>query len=188
MVLLIGQATLINRGNVTLHRSMGMVGIMIGTGLVIFGSIVTILNIKAGMVSDSGLPEFWYPLSWWNVFALANFSVLFALAIRNVRSPEAHKRFVLLATAAFIGVGFIRFIDFFMDLAPDEFPPFWLINVLVDSFVIAVLVYDFKSLGQPHRATVTGAALIVGSQSLQPLVAYSDWWVGATHWIGSLAT
>lgn len=181
MILLCAQATLINRGNVALHRSMGMLGIMIGTGLVIFGSIVTILTIKTLTVSETGLPEFWYPLLWWNVFAMANFSVLFVLAVRNVQRPELHKRFVLLATTTIVGVGFIRVLIFFMAYA------LWLVDVLVDVFVVAILIYDFRRLGKPHGATIIGATLIVGSQLVRPLVANSAWWVGATHWIGNLA-
>jgi len=187
MVLLVAQPTLIARGNVALHRSMGMVGVMLGTGLVIFGSIVTVLNVKALMVTPEGLPEFWYPLMWLSVFALVNFGILFTLAIKNVRDSAAHKRYMMLATVAFIGAGINRFISFVLNIGPTEFSPFWLIYLATDVFIVALVAYDFRTLGKPHRATLGGSGLIILTQVLHPIVVHTAWWIDATHWMGNLA-
>jgi hypothetical protein len=187
MILLIAQTLLIGRGNVPMHRSMGMLGIMVATGLVIFGAIVTVLSTKTMMDSPAGMPDFGYGLMWLSTFALVNFGVLFALAIRNIRNSDAHKRYILLATAAFIGAGVNRFISLALGLEADEFSPFWMIDVFVDVFVVAIVAYDVKTLGRPHPATITGAALILGSQILLPLVEHSGWWMNATHWMANLS-
>ena len=99
MALLVVQSALINQQNVAMHRSLGMLGISIGTGLLIFGTLATIVFTKRLMVdSDPTI----YGLMYISELAVFGFAILFVMAIRNIRDGAAHKRYILLATTTFL--------------------------------------------------------------------------------------
>ena len=95
MILLITQAFLINVKNVQLHRSVGTFGIVIATGVLIFGALITILFGRS--VRDNP-PADYYNLMYLSAVALISFGALFCLAIRNTRKPEIHRMLILFAT------------------------------------------------------------------------------------------
>ena len=184
MILLVVQPALIRQGNVALHRSLGLLGISIGTGVVLLGSIVTIIFTKNMIaISEPNL----YGLMYISLLAVLGFGSLFFLALKNIRNSTAHKRFVLFATITLLIGGLNRIYAAFGFDVDAEFA-YLLRYLTVDLFIVAIIMYDWKSLGQLHRATIIGASVNIVPQILHAPIVGSAMFVTMTHWLGSLAT
>ncbi len=184
LILLVTQAMLINRGSLALHRSMGLLGIAIGTGLVILGSLVTALFArKAIAMSDPTI----YGVTYISLLAVFGFSVLFWLAIRSTSEPAAHKRYILLATTVFLIGGLNRIYLFLFGVGFETNLTYLPKYLTVDLLIAALVWYDWRTLGAIHRATWIGGAVNVIPQLLHVPVVGSDAFVGLTHWIAGLA-
>ncbi len=137
LALLVVQPSLVRQGNVVLHRSVGLLGIAIGTGVVIFGSIVTIIFTKRAVaISDPTV----YGLMYISLLAVFGFGSLFFLALKNLRNSAAHKRFILLATTALLIGGVNRIFGAF-DIGFENSLTYLPRYLVVDLFVIALLVH-----------------------------------------------
>jgi len=159
------QATLINRGNAALHRSLGMIGISWATAMVIFGLLVSFLSNASRFESGS---EFAFIGVLSGSSAMIMFGVLVTFAIRNVRRSDWHKRLMLLATTAILGAATARL---WLPVLNFEQPPMWLWRVTQDLPIAALLVYDWRTLGRPHVVTLVGGMLLLAVHILTVPVA-----------------
>lgn len=184
LVLLVIQPSLVRQGNVALHRNLGLLGIAIGTGVVIFGSVATIIFTK-NLVAESD-PTI-YGLMYISLVAVLGFGALFSLALKNIHNPMAHKRFILLATTTLLIGGVNRIYAGVFDLGVDSNLAYLPRYLTVDLFVAALLVYDWRTLGKPHPATLIGASVNIVPQILHAPIVGSAMFVELTHWLGSLA-
>ena len=184
MLLLVFQSVLVNQSKLTLHRSLGMGGIAIGTALIIFGTLVTIVFTKRGMdVQDPTI----YGLMYISEVAVIAFAVLFVLAIRTIRAGAAHKRFILLATTAFLIGGVNRWLGAIFNVGFEGHLNYLPRYLVVDIFIVALLIYDWRYLGRIHRATAWGSAVVVIPQLLHVPIVTSAFYVAHTQWLGNLA-
>jgi hypothetical protein len=183
MVLLVVQAYLVNHKNMALHRSLGMLGISIGTALAIFGLIIT-LHFAARLVAAEDQSV--YGLTYIGLIAVLTFAIVFALAIHNIRDGAAHKRYILLATSAFIMGGVNRWIDFFFDIGFDSHWDYLPRYLGADLFILALAVYDWRSLGRLHPATIIGAIVIIAPQVLHPFIVESGPYMALTYWLAGM--
>ena len=184
MLLLVTQPMLVRQGNVALHRNLGLFGIAMGTGVVIFGSIVTIIFTKRAVAeSDPAV----YGLMYISLLAVLGFAALLFLAIRNIRNAASRKRFILLATTVLLIGGINRIfgaLGFGFDANFVYLPRY----LTVDLFIVALLVYDWRTIGKPHSATIIGASINVMPQILHAPIVASGTFVQLTHWLGNLAS
>jgi hypothetical protein len=178
MILLVVQSWLVNNKSIALHRSMGLAGISIATGIVFLASTVTFLSTGRDLAVNPS--AFVYELMYLSLLAIIAFAILFIYAISNIRDSEAHKRFILLATVAFLAGGLNRIFIFMFEF---EFTPFWILYVSVDLIILAFLVYDWRTLGKLHRATLIGAAINIVPQLLHGAIANSSAFHSLTHWL-----
>ena len=184
MILLVFQSALVNQHKLALHRSLGMCGIAIGTALMIFGTLVTIVFTKRAMIAEDPTV---YGLMYISEVAVIAFGVLFVLAIRNIRDGAAHKRYILLATAAFLIGGVNRWLDTIFNLGFEGHLSYLPRYLVVDVFIVALLVHDWRSLGRIHQATLIGSATVLIPQLLHAPVVSSALYVAHTHWLGNLS-
>jgi uncharacterized membrane protein YidH (DUF202 family) len=182
MLLLMLQSGLVNSGNVALHRRLGTLGISLATGLVIFASVISVVNIAASL--ELGPDPFLFQLMYLNLVAIVSFTILFSMAMNNTRRSDYHRRYILIATIAFIGAGINRFYVFAFEV---NFAPFWFLYLVSDLFIAAILLHDWKVLGKVHPASLTGAALVIGIQLLHWPVAGSAAFESVTYWLAGLA-
>lgn len=182
MLLLIVQSGLVNSGNVILHRTLGTLGISLATGLIIFASIISVVNIAASL--EFGSNPFLFQLMYLNVAAIISFTILFSMAMNRTRQSDYHRRYILIATIAFIGAGINRAYVFAFGV---DFAPFWFLYGVSDLFIAAILLHDWKTIGKPHPATLTGAAIVVAIQLLQWPVASTGAFESLTLWLAGLA-
>lgn len=167
IVLLVTQAVLINVRNVALHRSLGTLGIGIGTGVVLVGTLITLLSVRASVTAPSPDNN---NLTYLSVTAIVSFAVLFVLAIRNVRTPDNHKRLILFATINLLPPGVNRL--YMVSLGLTELP-LLATYLTLDALAIAILIHDWRKLGKLSTVSLVGGAFVFVPRLLEPLIVDS---------------
>jgi hypothetical protein len=186
---LLSQALLAANGRLRSHRAWGLFGIALATSLVVVGLATAIYSLQQGLAAgygDRSRSFFILPFS-----AIALFAGFFAAAIANLRRPDAHKRYMLLATMALLQAAIARV--FFVlatgggpGLRPGLGPPPPLVigllpGLLLELMIVAGIVYDWRTRGRPHPAWLLGAAimtLVIVARG--PVSATSTWLAFAT--------
>jgi len=180
MVLLVTQSTLVNTGNVRLHRTLGTFGIAVGTGVALMGTLITLLSVASSAANPTPDDS---QLTYLSLTAIVAFAVLFVLAIRNVRSPESHKRLILFATINLLPPGVNRL--YMVGLGLTRLPVL-ATYLTLDALAIAILLHDWRTSGRITKASYVGAAFVFGPQLLQPLVVDSEAFAGLTQVLTNL--
>lgn len=176
-VLLVTQAALINSRNVRLHRSLGTFGIAVATVVVFLGLLLTIVSINTPWNPDSA------GLLYLSFVAPPSFAVLFAMAIRAVRTPAVHRNLILMAMLSILMPGINRF---YMGLLGLGYVPFYPTYGTMDVMLAAILWNERRVTGSVSGASWAGAAIIVVPQVLMPLVVPAAWFTDLMLWLGSL--
>ena len=172
IILLVVQALLVNVKNMALHRSLGTFGIVIGTGVALMGALITTLFVGATEITTKDD----YGLTYLSVVAVLTFSILFCIAIRNVRKPEIHKRLILFATIVILPPGINRLYMMTFELFN---VPFLATYLTMNTLIAAIAIYDWRTMGKISKTTLFGASAIIipeiiftpviGSQSFDAL-------------------
>ncbi len=157
------QAGLVAARRVDVHRVLGIVSIllavlMIATGIIVLGS-----RLARGS-------EFWTAFGLLILSTLCLFAVFYGLSIYHRRSPEVHKRYIVLASAAGVGAATFRallVLPFSVPLRP-------LTGVLLTNlFVVVAMVRDHRAGKRAHPVYVRGLAVAVLVEGLMVPVAAS---------------
>ena len=179
MVLLVVQAVLVNARNVRLHRSLGTLGIALAGSLVLLGALITIIS-----ASSTEWTEDSYGLFYLSSVAPPSFAILFAMAIRALKTPAIHRNLILLATLSILMPGINRL--YMMGLGLDHVP-FYATYLTMDVMLAAILLHERRATGGISRATWMAAAIIVVPQALMPVVVPWQEFRAFCHFLGSLA-
>jgi hypothetical protein len=190
MLLLVWQAWLASRGRIARHRDWGMAGIALATAMLFMGVATALyqFSLQLPRFGDAARVQFVLPLS-----AIAGFTIFYVLAMFNIRRPEWHKRFMLVATVALLEAAFAR-LPFYLqtggggpDLRPGVMPlpptPLAFVHPITLGSMIYVLVMlspalvrDWRLLGRPHAAYTVGIAKIISIQiGRVPLSTTTGW-------------
>jgi hypothetical protein len=102
------------------------------------------------------------------------------LAIVGRRDPQAHKRWMVLATVNLLGAAFARWPG-----VASLGSPFVYFG-LADLFIVALAIWDFRSRGRLHGATLWGGLAIILSQPLRLALSETDAWLGFAGWATGL--
>jgi hypothetical protein len=179
MVLLVVQATLVAAGRTDIHRKLGVAGAVLGAIMMVLGAYVAITRFQGGSGSFDGRNGI--PASLLLAIALATvvvFPVLFGSALLLRRRVDYHKRLVLIATLELVIAAVARW----PGVAPFGPPAFF---GLTDLFLVALVVYDFKSRRRIHPATLWGGLFFLASQPLRLVIGLSAPWIAFAAWIAS---
>lgn len=168
--LLVLQAVLIRARRADLHRSFGWVGV----GL---ACLVVLLGIYGSLIAAARPGGFiGVPLSpsQFLIFPLLDmvlFAAFFALAVVWRDSPQSHKRLMVLAAVNLVEAAIIRLpIGFIGAGAP------FTSRGLSYLFIVALIVWDYRSSGKIHRVTIWGGLLIVVSFPVRMLISQTNAW------------
>ena len=150
ILLLLAQTSLVAADRVDLHRRLGVAGFGLACLLVLVGLAVTCEFLSRHHGHEE--PGLRFPFL--QVVDLTVFSTLIYFGYRQRFNPAAHKRLMLIATAALLDAAFSRW------------PILVVGNGLVADFccyaLLALLaVYDMWSIGKVQRATLWGGALLI---------------------------
>lgn len=172
-VLLVLQPSLVALRRVDLHRRLGIAGAVLAgamVGLGIVGALVA-AHRPGGFL---GVPV--PPLQFLAVplFDIVLFGTFVALGIANRRDAQAHKRWMVLATANLLGAAFARW----PGLAPNPLVFF----ALADLVIVALVVWDIRSRGRLHPVTLAGGLSIVASQPLKLFISGTAAWLAFAQW------
>jgi hypothetical protein len=185
------QATLMANRKVRQHRAWGLFGISLATAMLFMGLAVAIEGLRnrveAGF-SDAARAFVITPVS-----AVVLFAALVTAAIANIRRPEWHKRFMLVATASILQAPIARF--FFLaatgggpGVRPGLGPPPPIergisAGLLVASLVVAAMVHDWRSRGRVHPAYWWGFGALMAVQLSRPVIGHTGVWYRFTDFL-----
>ena len=122
--------------------------------------------------------------------ALAMFVVLVTLAIVNIANPEAHKRFMLIATVSLLQAAVARV--FRAVLAPTSVgPPQVAISIppglVADLLLVALAVYDWRTRGKVHPVTMWAGGAVVLLQVIRLPLSATPVWMAIARAVEALA-
>ena len=158
--LFVMQTRLIDRRSVKQHIRLGKLSVVLALAVVVTGLLVM---LSAFARRGGGPPAML------NSLAMVTFVILYAAAIKKRRSPDTHKRLMLLASIRMLPPAFTRLCLLF------GIGQIWFLAMIVVS-VLALAVYDWKRLHRVHPATILGAILIVVPFPLALTVGTSPMW------------
>jgi len=152
IAMLVAQTSLVGVGRTNIHRRLGLLGLGLAPLVVILGVVVAfeMLNRFAPVRSVDSPLIFAVALS-----EIAGFAVPVYFGFRLRRQSLMHKRLIMIGTIAMMTAGFGRWPVSFLLHRP--------LPAMLAAFTLLVLliVFDVKSTGRVHRATVLGATWVV---------------------------
>lgn len=172
IALLVVQTSLAGTGHISMHRRLGVAGLVLAPAILVLGPLVAIemLNRFAAVPAVDSKTIFAVALSEILGFAVP---VSFAFALR--RKPAYHKRLMLIGTIAMTTAGFGRWPIHLLQFEP-------LRAILAACCLLALVVaYDVVTLRTVHRAT----ALAAGWVALVELTATAVGPTAAWHQIAA---
>lgn len=180
MAVFVAQAALVAAGRRDLHRKLGVAGMVLAFGL------VPIMYLTAvGQVARATQPPFTDPLTW-TVVPLLLIPLYVALVWQawrqSRRDLQTHKRLMLGAMIMMVQPAVGR-----LPIAPPTYEGFAAVTVLGWPLFIPLMLWDRRSLGRIHGATLVCAALYALSIAAQLLfLAFPGPWASfAAHLPGA---
>lgn len=163
------QAMLIRRANFALHKMLGSLSVLLVLAIVVLGYFTV-----AGAITN---PE-WTIAGFDNVgsaifptFDIVTFVVVFALGLYHRKNAATHKRLMVLAGVMMMDPAVARTAIYFVG-AP-------LLSLLIELLILlAFPIYDWRTRGRPHWASLFGLALFVVCFALRMGLGASEAWAG----------
>lgn len=177
MVLLVLQARLVAMRNLSLHRRLGLASVALAVLMVGVGTVTALQAVARG-VSPPGLDARRFLVV--PLFALLVFAVLFAAAILARRDPQTHKRLMVLATIGLLPPALARWLIFYLGLGPA------VVLGATTLFLLPLVVWDLRTRGRLHPATLWGGLFVVLSVPARLAIALSHGWLAIADRLTSL--
>lgn len=183
LVFLTTQVTLVRRGNLALHRRLGVFGAVLAAVMVVLGLWVSYVVDHA----DFGTPKEDPAFASIQILDMVGFGALVAAGVLLRREAAGHKRLMLLATLCIVDAGYSRWWGAGLEsLFGKTFFGIWMTyflgNVLL---IVAIGLYDAATRRRLHPAYMLGAPLALGLQVLASWLYVTPWWKPiATRLIG----
>ena len=150
LIFFIAQTVLIRQRKIKLHQQVGNWGMALAGLMLVMGVMTTLTVVRLG---HTGLPGVEFPnpegFLWLNIDVLIVFAVLVAAGWFFRKTPQAHKRLMLMATiGGLMPPGISR-----LPLVAGHTPA---IGAVVVLFVLTPLIYDLVTRRRIHPAYVFG--------------------------------
>ena len=184
----LSQALLVANRRLKSHRKWGLFGISLATAMLFTGLAVAIQGLHARL--DAGYGDAARAFMIVPVTAILLFAGFVTAAIRNLRRPEWHKRFMLLATVSLLQAAIARF--FFLaatgggpGMRPGVGPPLpvertTVAGLIVASLIVAAMIHDWRSHGRVHPAYWWGFGATMLVMLSRPVIGYTEAWYRVT--------
>ena len=186
-IFLVWQSYLAANGRMRDHRAWGMAGIGLATAVFILGTAAAIASLKFRMaVGSADMARSSFIVAMTNMLLFGGF---FVAAMVNAKRSETHRRLILLATISLLPAAISR-VTYFMakgsgpGLRPTLGPALPVVKQLmphllvVGVFILAGILYDWRTRGRPHPAWLIGAAVIATSFFLRAPLGDTALWQG----------
>jgi hypothetical protein len=176
-VLLVVQARLVAARRIDLHRTLGWAGAVLAGLMIVLGMHGALVAARRpGGFMDIPVP----PLQFLVVpfFDMVLFALFVGLAISQRKDPQAHKRWMLIASIAILTAAIARWPFGF--IATGGPPMFFGVT---DLFLLPLLAWDLATRRRPHVVTVVGGLLLVASQPLRLMLSGTPLWNRFAEWL-----
>jgi hypothetical protein len=180
VVLLVVQARLVAAGRTDLHRKLGRWGVVLAVGMVVLGVLGALIAARrpTGFV---GIPVPALQFLVVPFFDMLIFSSFVTMAIVRRGEPQAHKRWMLLASIELLTAAIARWPV--VMTAGVGVPLFF---GLTDLFLVPIVIWDLASRGRVHPVTLWGGLLLVASQPLRLVISGTAAWLAFARWATGL--
>lgn len=168
-VLLCAQALLIANRRADLHRALGVAGAALAAVMVVVGMYGAVLA-AARATGFVGIPVPGWAFLAIPLVDMLIFPAFVAMAVARRRDPQAHKRWMLIASIAILTPACARW-----PVVRDIGNPL-LFFFVADLFFIPLLVRDLRTRGRLHPATAWGIGIVLASQPLRLAISQTDGW------------
>jgi hypothetical protein len=175
-LLFVTQVGLVSAGRLDVHRRLGMLGIAFAVAMAVVGTLAALYGVGRAS-GPPGIP----PLSFLAVplLSVPVFAGLMLTGLHFRRRPDIHKRLMLLAMIAFLPPAFGR-----MPVFPGPVGTL----VIPTLFIVALAVWDVKSRGRVHKATIWGGLADFACFLTPVLIWNSSAWLGFARWASGLVS
>ncbi|MFI5184792.1 MAG: hypothetical protein ACHQNV_10350 [Vicinamibacteria bacterium] len=178
-VLLIVQASLVAAGRTDTHRKLGRWGVALAASMVVLGILGALIAARrpTGFV---GIPVPGLRFLAIPFFDMLLFSSFVATAIVKRGDPQAHKRWMLLASIELLTAAIARWP---VVMTTGALPLYF---GLTDLFLVPIVIWDLVSRRRVHSATLWGGLLLIVSQPLRLVVSGTAAWLAFARWATGL--
>ncbi|KFL35695.1 hypothetical protein [Arenimonas donghaensis] len=177
LLLLILQASLVQKRRLATHRQLGAAGAVVALGVVVSGLWVGFHATRRDLArggDDFVLGQLV------NIHVeMLLFGALVAAAIHFRKQGEVHKRLMMLATISALAPAWLRF-RHFMPFVPDPFVTF---SLVADSLLLVVMARDWRALGRVHPTYLWAGGAMVAVHVIEILAIRSEPWLRLSRWL-----
>lgn len=178
IILFVVQNVLVNQRKYQLHRTLGLIGIIIAIGVMVTMIPVGIFAVDRELGRDSSGAAY-SGLLGVVISGLLFFSMVLAGLITR-RRPDYHKRFMLLATIVVLWPAWFRFRHYFPSV---PHPEIWFALVLADSLIVISWFWEWLTLRKIHPVLLWGGLFIIIEQTTEVIIFDSPGWRLAARWL-----
>lgn len=179
VVALMGQSFLMSRGDVQWHRRVGRTAAFVLLPVL----SVSALHMVRVMFANSQMPPFLPPLlAFIDIPSVFFLVVLVTLGLRNVRTPDAHKRFMASTVLLAFPPALTRL---YQQLGIDFFPALHGSFFTVELILIALIVSDRRA-GVRRAAYPMSLVFFVVVHALMMPVSSSTPWLAFSKWFSTV--
>ena len=143
------QSGLALKGNIALHKKLGMLAAGYAAWMVLVGLVLTPVTLAAGRIPPFFTGPYFLALDWLNIVI---FAVLIGFGIRMRKQTDWHRRLILCATVCVIAPAWGRWIV----LSGFEMTA-WSNIVPLMGYIVVAAIADLIMHGKVHRAYFWGA-------------------------------
>jgi len=183
ILLLIAQTSLTAAGRVDIHRRLGLAGFLLACCMLIVGVWAATDQLVRGSHARDPLGFYIFPLA--NVIA---FATLIVFAYRARFDSAAHKRLIIVASAALMTAPIARW---HLNWSTGSQRVFGVsapvAEILSYTFILVLIAYDLWATRRIHRATVWAAAFLMGFQQIALLFGRTSVWHTFAGWVRLVA-
>ena len=172
LLLLIVQPALVLTGRTPLHRQVGWIAAVLVPAMAVLAWLVSVdLGRRGG--GPPGVPSLQFMIV--PMVTVVLFPAFVAAAIYWRRSPDIHKRLMLIATLELVPAGVAR-IPGVLPAGPLAF------FGGADLFLLAIAAYDVVMRRRLHPATVIGGVILIASQFGRLALSSTAAWESFARW------
>lgn len=176
IAVLVTQVSLVAAGRRAAHMTLGIFGTGLAGAMAVLGIMLAIDALRRSHAhAGAHSPEAFFAIP---ITLVTVFLILTSLGIANRARPDWHKRFMILATMAILPAAVARIPAGF--IAHGGPPVFY---GLTDLFLVAMAIYDVRSKGRVHPATLWAGAIAIGAEVASLALGMSAPWLAFATWL-----
>lgn len=172
--LYVWQTQLAANGKIARHREIGLTGLLITGALVPLGYWMAQHGAEVRVANAAARP---FEGTWFNLIDMSLFAGFMVASVAMVtRHKEWHRRLTYVAALCLVAPAATRWtlrLPYFDPIALDI-----IAYLLIYPFLIALALYDRRTIGKVHAATLTSIAVLVPVHLASVWIARTAWWGG----------